>query len=229
MRVFELPDGRHVEVFGRQYLGRDHFRARPVIGFAVRDLSAAAGELRKADVDCPGTPARPGSTSEDPTATATNSSSADTSVPAARALSGHAGLVARPHTQPAEAYDPHLPLITTCYARCRYASGPPAGRYRTVLRAGPHHRSATLRDRWVSSGQALRQVCPGWAGPWRHLRTALRVSAAGYREGRPALPGRRATVRWRIWQRVTGRWVTVMVKRRELGLLIRSRHTSPSR
>lgn len=56
LRVFELPDGRHVEVFGRQYHGRDHFRARPVIGFAVRDLSAAAGELRKADVELPGNP-----------------------------------------------------------------------------------------------------------------------------------------------------------------------------
>jgi hypothetical protein len=51
--------------------------------------------------DCPGTQARPGSTFEDLMVTATNSSSADTSVPAARALSGHAGLVA-PRAQPAE-------------------------------------------------------------------------------------------------------------------------------
>ena len=34
------------------------------------------------------------------------------------------------------------------------------------------------------------------------------------------LPGRYATVRRQIWQRVTGRWVTVMGKRRELDLLI---------
>jgi hypothetical protein len=29
-----------------------------------------------------------------------------------------------------------------------------------------------------------------------------------------------ATVRWHIWQRVTGRWVTVTGKRRECDLLI---------
>jgi hypothetical protein len=34
------------------------------------------------------------------------------------------------------------------------------------------------------------------------------------------LPGRYATVRWQIWQRVTGRWVTVTGKRREGDLLI---------
>src|SRR5690348_16737634 len=34
------------------------------------------------------------------------------------------------------------------------------------------------------------------------------------------LPGRYATVRWQIWQRVTGRWVTVTGKRRERELLI---------
>jgi len=36
------------------------------------------------------------------------------------------------------------------------------------------------------------------------------------------LPGRYATVRLQIWQRVTGRWVTVAGKRRELDLLIAS-------
>ena len=34
------------------------------------------------------------------------------------------------------------------------------------------------------------------------------------------LPGRYATVRWQIWQRVTGSWVTVTGKRREGDLLI---------
>ena len=34
------------------------------------------------------------------------------------------------------------------------------------------------------------------------------------------MPGRYATVRWQIWQRVTGRWVTVTGKRREGDLLI---------
>ncbi len=36
------------------------------------------------------------------------------------------------------------------------------------------------------------------------------------------LPGRYATVRPQIWQRVTGSWVTVTGKRRELDLLIAS-------
>ena len=34
------------------------------------------------------------------------------------------------------------------------------------------------------------------------------------------LPGRYATVRWQIWQRVTGSWVTVTGKRREGDLFI---------
>ena len=37
-----------------------------------------------------------------------------------------------------------------------------------------------------------------------------------------ALPSWYATVRWQIWQRVTGRWVTVTGKRRESDLLIAS-------
>jgi hypothetical protein len=36
------------------------------------------------------------------------------------------------------------------------------------------------------------------------------------------VPGRHATVRRQIWQRVTGSWVTVTGKRRELELLITS-------
>ena len=34
------------------------------------------------------------------------------------------------------------------------------------------------------------------------------------------VPGRYARVRSQIWQRVTGRWVTVTGKRRERGVLI---------
>jgi hypothetical protein len=29
--VFELPDGRHVEIFGSSYPGRDHFATGPVV------------------------------------------------------------------------------------------------------------------------------------------------------------------------------------------------------
>ena len=38
---------------------------------------------------------------------------------------------------------------------------------------------------------------------------------------------RQATGRWQIWQRATGRWVTVTGKRREAGLLIRSGDARP--
>jgi catechol 2,3-dioxygenase-like lactoylglutathione lyase family enzyme len=44
--VFELPDGRHVEVFS----------TAPVAGFAVRDLPAAVGELRSAGIELLGEP-----------------------------------------------------------------------------------------------------------------------------------------------------------------------------
>ena len=46
--VFELPDGRHVEVFGAGYPGKAHFDTGPVIGFAVDDLAGAVEELRRA-------------------------------------------------------------------------------------------------------------------------------------------------------------------------------------
>ena len=41
-------------------------------------------------------------------------------------------------------------------------------------------------------------------------------------------PGRYARVRWHIWQRVTGRWVTVTGNRRDAGLLITSYGASPA-
>jgi len=54
--VFELPDGRHVEIFGSGYRGREHFATGPVVGFAVRDLPAAVDELRRAGVELLGEP-----------------------------------------------------------------------------------------------------------------------------------------------------------------------------
>lgn len=54
--VFELPDGRQVEVFGAGYPGKDHFGAGPVPGFAVRDLAAAVAELRGAGIELVGEP-----------------------------------------------------------------------------------------------------------------------------------------------------------------------------
>ena len=56
LRVFELPDGRHVEVFGPQFGGREHFGRGPVVGFAVRDLPAAVQELRDAGIELLGEP-----------------------------------------------------------------------------------------------------------------------------------------------------------------------------
>jgi catechol 2,3-dioxygenase-like lactoylglutathione lyase family enzyme len=54
--VFELPDGGHVEVFGRRYGGKDHFDSGPVVGFAVTDLAGAVDELRTAGVELLGEP-----------------------------------------------------------------------------------------------------------------------------------------------------------------------------
>jgi catechol 2,3-dioxygenase-like lactoylglutathione lyase family enzyme len=54
--VYELPDGRHVEVFGLNYPGKDHFLTGPVVGFAVRDLPGAVEELRAANIELLGEP-----------------------------------------------------------------------------------------------------------------------------------------------------------------------------
>ena len=54
--VFELPGGEHVEVFGRQYPGKDHFDTGPVVGFTVSDLPRAVDELRAAGVELLGEP-----------------------------------------------------------------------------------------------------------------------------------------------------------------------------
>lgn len=54
--VFELPDGRHVEVFGPDYPGKDHFDTGPVVGFAVADLPRAVQELREAGIELLGEP-----------------------------------------------------------------------------------------------------------------------------------------------------------------------------
>ena len=84
------------------------------------------------------------------------------------------------------------------------ASSPRAGR--PVAAAATHRASAPPTGK---GGRALGD------GPGGSARSPLRV------------PGRPATVRWQIWQRVTGRWVAVMGKRRELGLLIRSGDAGP--
>ena len=54
--VFELPDGRRVEVFGLTYPGKWHFDSGPVVGFAVDDLSRAVDQLREAGVELLGEP-----------------------------------------------------------------------------------------------------------------------------------------------------------------------------
>jgi catechol 2,3-dioxygenase-like lactoylglutathione lyase family enzyme len=53
--VFALPGGRHVEVFGFDYPGREHFGG-PVAGFEVNDLAAAVEELRAAGIELVGAP-----------------------------------------------------------------------------------------------------------------------------------------------------------------------------
>lgn len=54
--VFELPDGRHVEVFGTRYAGKQYMETGPVVGFAVAELPKAVAELRRAGVELLGEP-----------------------------------------------------------------------------------------------------------------------------------------------------------------------------
>jgi catechol 2,3-dioxygenase-like lactoylglutathione lyase family enzyme len=54
--VFELPDGRHVEVFAEEYPGKEHFSTGPVVGFAVADMRASVDELRAAGIELLGEP-----------------------------------------------------------------------------------------------------------------------------------------------------------------------------
>jgi hypothetical protein len=54
--VFQLPDGRNVEVFGEGYPGKEHFSTGPVAGFAVSDLQAAVDELSRAGIELLGEP-----------------------------------------------------------------------------------------------------------------------------------------------------------------------------
>ena len=54
--VFALPDGNHVEVFGEQYPGKEHFTTGPVVGFAVTDLPQAVMTLREAGIELLGEP-----------------------------------------------------------------------------------------------------------------------------------------------------------------------------
>lgn len=54
--VFELPGGRHVEVFGTDYAGKEHFSTGPVVGFSVHDLPGAVAELEAAGVELLGEP-----------------------------------------------------------------------------------------------------------------------------------------------------------------------------
>ncbi len=56
LRVYGLPDGRHVEVFGPGYPGREHFDTGPVVGFAVEDLPSAVAELQAAGIELLGEP-----------------------------------------------------------------------------------------------------------------------------------------------------------------------------
>jgi hypothetical protein len=74
--VFELPDGRHVEIFGSGYPGKEHFATGPVVGFAVRDLPAAVDELRRAGVELLGEQGPTWQHFADLTATSTSSSPA---------------------------------------------------------------------------------------------------------------------------------------------------------
>jgi glyoxylase I family protein len=49
--MLKLPDGSKVEVFGPDSPINRHFTTRPVVGFLVDDVHAAADELRAAGVE----------------------------------------------------------------------------------------------------------------------------------------------------------------------------------
>lgn len=49
--VYQLPDGRNVEVFAPDYPGKAHFTTGPVVDFAVRNLPEAVDELRDAGIE----------------------------------------------------------------------------------------------------------------------------------------------------------------------------------
>jgi catechol 2,3-dioxygenase-like lactoylglutathione lyase family enzyme len=55
-RIFSLPDGSLVEVFGPDFSGRDHFQTGPVAGFVVDDLAAAREEMLQRGVELLGEP-----------------------------------------------------------------------------------------------------------------------------------------------------------------------------
>ena len=48
--ILKLPDGAHVEVFGRQSRHNQHIE-HPLVGFLVDDVETAANELRQAGID----------------------------------------------------------------------------------------------------------------------------------------------------------------------------------
>jgi len=54
--VFQLPDGRNVEVFGPGDTSHEHFTTGPVVGFAVEDLASAVDELRRHGIELLGEP-----------------------------------------------------------------------------------------------------------------------------------------------------------------------------
>jgi catechol 2,3-dioxygenase-like lactoylglutathione lyase family enzyme len=95
--VFELPDGRHVEIFGSSYPGRDHFATGPVVGFAVRDLAAAVDELIRAGVELLGEPGPAWQHFRGPDGNVSNSSPAKR--PSAQSMSAHSGRSGRSQRQ----------------------------------------------------------------------------------------------------------------------------------
>jgi len=75
--VYELSDGRHVEVFDPGYPGKDHFDTGPVVGIAGRDLVGAVEELQEAGVELLGEPGPTWQHFRGPMAMSTNLSPAD--------------------------------------------------------------------------------------------------------------------------------------------------------
>jgi hypothetical protein len=77
LRVFELPDGRNVEVFGPLYQGREHFDTGRSSGSRSVTCLRPSRNCAALASNCLASRDRPGSTSADQTVTCTNWSPAE--------------------------------------------------------------------------------------------------------------------------------------------------------
>ena len=61
-RVFDLPNGDRIEIFGREMVSHDHFTTGPVAGFSVDDVLETRADMEKEGIEFIG-PTQTGSAS----------------------------------------------------------------------------------------------------------------------------------------------------------------------